>query len=108
MFKIIKFLSKLIYNIMDSETLTNYNIEKKQIKKNIDFDFMNSNITFGKHKGTKFIDLPKSYMKFLIEKNIIKDKKIQLSYYLDLIDLSNAINLLKYKMQMKEKYNITD
>ena len=62
---------------VDKQNINNLSLDKQKDlleKYNIDFDVLNRKINFGKHKGTRLIDIPVNYIVWLLKANILKSE----------------------------------
>jgi uncharacterized protein (DUF3820 family) len=79
---------------IDKQNINNLSLDKQRDlleKYNINFDVLNKTIYFGKHKGTRLIDIPVNYMVWLLKANILKSED----------EINNLLAFLKHF-----KYNI--
>ena len=69
-------LSKIEYETLLNTKIDNLTVKMKEYKI---VEILNTEITFGKYKGDRFICLPSSYLNWLVSKELVKDKCITIA-----------------------------
>ena len=82
------------------EHVNKLNKELDELSDRMDWELLNTEIKFGKYKGTKYKFVDDKYLHWIVRENIIKDNKItdELKNLLQYLDIQSQISYNRTKM----------